>query len=111
MRAAKITLATIFWTIIAVGSWHTVPHGFLSLLPIVSAQIPTDTSDTSTTTASASRSLYPDPQLTPGAVLTTNATKVCMSGYARAVRHVTQAMKQQVFQTHGLDYPQPRGAY
>lgn len=110
MSSAKITLATIFWTMTAVGSWHYAPdrQGFFSLLPIVSAQ---NSTDTSTTTESASSSLYPNPQLTPGAVLTTNATKVCVSGYSRAVRHVTQAMKKQVFQNYGLDYPQPRGAY
>jgi hypothetical protein len=50
----------------------------------------------------AGTSAVPDPGLTPGAVLTTDATKVCRAGYARTVRHVTEATKREVFRRYGI---------
>lgn len=55
--------------------------------------------------------LYPDPKLTPGAILTTDASKLCTPGYSSTVRNVSTATKKQVYAEYGLSYPQPTGSY
>src|SRR5271157_4198393 len=55
--------------------------------------------------------LYPDPTLTPGAVLTTDASTICTPGYASGVRDVSTATKEQVYAEYGVSYPRPAGAY
>jgi hypothetical protein len=55
--------------------------------------------------------LYPNLSLTPGAVLTTDATTICTPGYASSVRNVSTATKKQVYAEYGASYPQPTGAY
>jgi len=55
--------------------------------------------------------LYPDPTLTPGAILTTDASTICTPGYASGVRNVSTATKEQVYAEYGASYPQPTGAY
>jgi hypothetical protein len=55
--------------------------------------------------------LYPNPTLTPGAVLTTDASKLCTPGYSSSVRNVTTSTKKQVYAEYGLSYPQASGAY
>ena len=55
--------------------------------------------------------LYPNPTLTPGAVLTTDASTICTPGYAASVRDVSTGTKEQVYAEYGVSYPQPTGAY
>src|SRR5208337_4846249 len=55
--------------------------------------------------------VYPDASLTPGAVLTTDASTICTPGYASDVRDVSTATKEQVYAEYGVSYPQPLGAY
>jgi len=55
--------------------------------------------------------LYPNPTLTPGAILTTNASAICTPGYASSVRNVPSATKKQVYAEYSVSYPQPTGAY
>ena len=55
--------------------------------------------------------LYPNPTLTPGAVLTTDASTICTPGYASSVRNVSTATKKQVYAEYSVSYPQPTGAY
>jgi hypothetical protein len=55
--------------------------------------------------------VYPNPLLTPGAVLTTDAPTICAPGYASGVRDVSTATKEQVYSEYGVSYPQPPGAY
>jgi hypothetical protein len=55
--------------------------------------------------------VYPNLSLTPGAVLTTDATTICTPGYASSVRDVSTATKEQVYAEYGVSYPQPLGAY
>ncbi len=55
--------------------------------------------------------VYPDPSLTPGAVLTTDASTICTPGYASGVRDVSTATKEQVYAEYGESYPQASGAY
>ncbi len=44
----------------------------------------------------------PDTACSPGAVLTTNASIVCVSGYTKKVRDVTTATKKKVFKEYGI---------
>src|SRR5271157_2798832 len=55
--------------------------------------------------------VYPNPSLTPGAILTTDASTICTPGYASSVRDVSTATKAQVYAEYGVSYPQPLGAY
>jgi hypothetical protein len=55
--------------------------------------------------------LYPNPSLTPGAVLTTDASTICAPGYASGVRDVSTATKERVYAEYAVSYPQPLGAY
>lgn len=55
--------------------------------------------------------LYPNPTLTPGSVLSTDAATICASGYASSVRNVSTATKKKVYAEYGLTYPQASGAY
>jgi hypothetical protein len=53
----------------------------------------------------------PDPSCTPGAVFNVTAAQVCVSGYSRSVRDVTEGERRSVYAEYGLSYPQPDGAY
>ena len=55
--------------------------------------------------------LYPNPVLTPGVVLTTDAAEVCVSGYSSTVRNVPVSEKQHVYAEYAVQYPEPRGSY
>ena len=55
--------------------------------------------------------VYPNPTLTLGAVLTTDASTICAPGYASSVRDVSTATKEQVYAEYGVSYPEPLGAY
>jgi hypothetical protein len=46
--------------------------------------------------------IRPDPKLTPGAVLTTDATKICVKGYAKTVRHTSGALKAEIYREYGI---------
>jgi hypothetical protein len=47
--------------------------------------------------------IIPDPKLTPGAVLTTDAAVVCKPGYARTVRHTSGKLKATVYRAYSID--------
>ena len=51
--------------------------------------------------------VYPNPTLTLGAVLTTDASTICAPGYASSVRDVSTATKEQVYAEYGVSYPEP----
>lgn len=52
--------------------------------------------------------VLPDPQLTPGDVLTTDAKIICVSGYTKTVRDVPQSLKNQVYRQYGVMSREPR---
>ena len=54
---------------------------------------------------------YPNPKLTPGDILTTNASIVCVSGYTATVRDVPTSLKKEVYTEYNLAYPEPTGTY
>ena len=54
--------------------------------------------------------VYPNPTLTPGAILTTDTSTICTPGYASSVRNVSTATKKQVYAEYRVSYPQPTGA-
>lgn len=49
----------------------------------------------------------PDPQLTPGSVLTTDASVVCVRGYSKTVRNVPYSLKRQVYSAYGITSHRP----
>lgn len=51
--------------------------------------------------------ILPDPRLTPGDVLTTDAQAVCTPGYSRSVRDVPTFLKQQVYRSYGVVAREP----
>lgn len=72
--------------------------------------IPTSSTVTATTTAKADPlNLYPKPKLTPGDLLTTDASIVCQKGYSKSVRNVPVSEKRQVYAEYNTSYPQPQG--
>ncbi len=109
------TLLSIVSIIIVCGSWALHQQSTTALQPsrtnlVASAGAATSTSDTNNAKAGAAN-LYPDPALTPGAVLTTDAATVCAPGYATSVRNVPVAEKREVYAEYHLAYPQPAGSY
>lgn len=50
----------------------------------------------------------PNPQLTPGDILTTDTKVICRPGYTKTVRDVPQALKAQVYRQYGVLSHQPR---
>ncbi len=72
---------------------------------------PTTTSTVvATTTLAGPSNLYPKHTLTPGDVLTTDASVVCASGYSKSVRNVPSKEKREVYAEYNTPYPQPQGA-
>lgn len=47
--------------------------------------------------------IRPDPHLTPGAVLTTDTSRICTPGYAKSVRHTSGELKHLVYREYGID--------
>lgn len=47
--------------------------------------------------------ILPDPALTPGAVTNLDRSVICVPGYTKKARHVTPAMKREVFRLYGID--------
>ncbi len=46
----------------------------------------------------------PDMSLTPGAILETDASTICVPGYAKSVRHVLGTDKHRVYAEYGIDW-------
>ena len=54
----------------------------------------------------------PDPECTPGAVFhEATLETICVSGYSKTVRKVSDSLKKKVYESYGIPYPQPRGSY
>lgn len=49
-----------------------------------------------------STAVMPNATLTPGEVLSTNANEICVSGYAKRVRDVSTATKNEVYAEYGV---------
>lgn len=47
--------------------------------------------------------IRPDPMLTPGAVMTTNATTICQPGYSKTVRHTSGKLKAKIYREYGIE--------
>lgn len=52
--------------------------------------------------------LVPDAQKTPGDVLTTDASVICVKGYTKTVRNVPQAIKEQAYRNYGITSRKPK---
>jgi hypothetical protein len=53
--------------------------------------------------------VIPDPTLTPGAVLTTDAATVCQPGYSKTVRHTSGKLKAFIYREYGITQEQRAG--
>ena len=49
----------------------------------------------------------PNPELTPGAVLTTDRGKICTPGYSKSVRNVSTVEKNAVYREYGITSHRP----
>jgi hypothetical protein len=58
-----------------------------------------------------SENIYPNPELTPGDVMTVNKSIVCVTGYTSTVRDVSTSLKKKVYAEYNVEYPQLRGSY
>src|SRR6266851_5773151 len=65
----------------------TIAVGLLLALPAIAGDLP----------------IRPDPKLTPGAILTTDAAKVCQPGYSKTVRHTSGKLKALIYREYSLD--------
>ena len=48
--------------------------------------------------------VLPDPDCTPGAILTVDTSVICVSGYTKTVRYVPFKEKKKVFAEYGISY-------
>jgi hypothetical protein len=55
--------------------------------------------------------IYPNSTLTPGAIMSTNITEICVTGYSSTVRNVSQKLKDTVYIEYKLSPDQPTGAF
>lgn len=62
------------------------------------------------TTGCLANQILPDSACSPGAILTTDTKVICVSGYTKTVRNVTEATKKKVFKEYGIPYTQ-KGNY
>jgi hypothetical protein len=51
--------------------------------------------------------ILPDPRLTPGDAFEVSAPDLCAPGYAKKVRNVPQAQKEQVYRAYGITVHPP----
>jgi hypothetical protein len=47
--------------------------------------------------------IRPDPDLTPGAVLTKDVATICRTGYSKTVRHTSGRLKAAIYREYGID--------
>ena len=52
--------------------------------------------------------LLPDPQITPGDILTSDIQIICVPGYTKTVRKVPAAVKRQAYYNYGIETRAPR---
>jgi hypothetical protein len=80
---------------------------FVSLILISTTQTSFATYGIQTkTTGCIANQILPDPECSPGAILTTDPKVICVSGYTKTVRNVSEATKKKVFKEYGIPYTQ-----
>lgn len=55
--------------------------------------------------------IYPNRTMTPGDIMSTNITEICVSGYSDTVRNVSQHTRETVFIMYKLSPNQPEGSF
>ena len=58
------------------------------------------------TSGCVANQILPDSACSPGAILTTDPKVICVSGYTKTVRNVTESTKKKVFKEYGIPYTQ-----
>ena len=109
-----------FLSINMIGIIVVVVIILLSLLAYIFFQKKSETSASSHSTSIVSQQTirqgpaesYPNPALTPGAILPeVTESQICVAGYSATVRNVSTATKRQVFANYSIAYPPPSGEY
>lgn len=57
------------------------------------------------------RVIYPNRTMTPGAIMSSNITEICVTGYSDSVRNVSNSMRDAVYTEYKLSTNQPTGAF
>lgn len=104
MKRNKITI-TIISLVLILGIYY-INHKSVTN----NTNVNKTTASSTVSIKSGPSNLYPDPTLTPGDVLTTDATKVCASGYSKSIRNVSSQIKKDVYKEYNVSYPQPTGS-
>jgi hypothetical protein len=92
-------------TVVSIASNETAPVSSSRPVAPTSSNTPTPqySAPTNTSGCTANQTL-PDPDCSPGAVLTTDTSVICVVGYTKTVRNVSDSERQQVFAEYGIDY-------
>lgn len=112
-----VTVVVFLSLLIAIGysiSQTPEPQAVVDTTPSITTSQTEEGIKNITTVASEKSDLsrlYPDPTLTPGDVLTSDVSQICMSGYTATVRDVPLSEKKEVYAEYGVSYPQPTGTY
>lgn len=90
---------------------NSVPISIQKPSSVVSSTVVQNPSPTQThfgirtkTSGCVANQTLPDPACSPGAVLTTDTSVICVVGYTSTVRNVSDSEKRQVFAEYGIDY-------
>lgn len=57
------------------------------------------------------RVVYPNSSMTPGDIMSSNVTEICVSGYSDSVRSVSDSLRTQVYEQYKLSPDQPEGTF
>lgn len=123
-KIASLTIVFLGISIIATAHVKSKGLSFDALIQIQEQTIPQETPKQSPSAqntpaeeekrenASASAALYPDAQLTPGDIIDDLPIDLlCMKGYTKTVRDVSQSTKKKVYEAYGIAYPPPSDTY
>jgi len=102
-----VTLGLFFWSVRQPLSANVRQTAYQEAQTSTGRYIPSIRSQEKGCTYEGSGSL-PDPECTPGALfLDITAKDVCLSGYSRSVRDVSQSLKEKVYRNYGVTQRKP----
>lgn len=71
----------------------------------------TTASNKTTSNVKITSRTYPNGNLTPGDILTTDMNFVCVEGYSTRMRNVPESLKKEVYKKYKLTYPPKKNTY
>ena len=101
-RQVLLIVFTVALLLVGVGLYVHFHEGGERVVP---SQSVNPKSDPSGGPSKRGVGMYPNPRLTPGAIdQAETKEKVCTPNHTKTTRHVTEAMKREVFERYGLAY-------